>query len=134
MVPELLNYGNANFGGEGREFRLVDQLVIPAEDNSVDMVCFFSVFTHLLHEQSFNYLKEARRVLKAQGKVVFSFLDFKDPMHLPFFEASVSEMAKGNPLNVYMNGDLIQVWAKLLGFEHISILGPPRKEISWVSL
>ena len=89
---------------------------------------FFSVFTHLLHEQSYTYLKEVKRVLKDQGKVVFSFLDFKDPIHLQFFEASVSEMANGNPLNVYMNEDLIQVWAKLLGFEIISILGPQEKK------
>ena len=40
VVPELLNYATANFGREGREFKLVDQLVIPTEDNSVDMVCF----------------------------------------------------------------------------------------------
>ena len=85
VVPELLNYANANFGREGQEFKLVDQLVIPAEDNSVDMVCFFSVFTHF--SRTIIYLfKEVKRVLKDKGKVVFSFLDFKDPVHIPFLK------------------------------------------------
>ena len=128
VVPELLNYANANFGREGREFKLVDQLVIPAEDNSVDMVCFFSVFTHLLHEQSYTYLKEVKRVLKNDGRVVFSFLDFNDPVHIPFFEGSVNEMNKGRPLNVFMSEVLIEVWAKLLGFECIEIVGPEGKK------
>ena len=128
VVPELLNYANAHFGREGREFKLVDQLVIPAEDNSVDMVCFFSVFTHLLHEQSFTYLKEVKRVLKNDGRVVFSFLDFKDPVHIPFFEGSVYEMNEGRPLNVFMSEVIIEVWAKLLGFKCIKIAGPEEKK------
>jgi predicted O-linked N-acetylglucosamine transferase (SPINDLY family)/GT2 family glycosyltransferase/ubiquinone/menaquinone biosynthesis C-methylase UbiE len=128
VVPELLNYARANFGRKGWDFKLVDRFVIPAQDNSADMVCFFSVFTHLPHEQSFTYLKEVRRILRDEGKVVFSFLDFKDPVHVPFFEGSVAEMDGGHPMNVFMNKDLIQVWAKLLGFECLEVLGAEEKK------
>ena len=31
-------------------FERVDRLAFPAMDKEADMVCFFSVFTHLLHE------------------------------------------------------------------------------------
>ena len=51
VVPELLNFAKANFNRQDWNFELVDQQKIPAEDESVDMVCFFSIFTHLLHEQ-----------------------------------------------------------------------------------
>ena len=43
---------------------------IPAPDGEADMVCFFSVLTHLLHEESYVYLQDARRVLKPTGKLV----------------------------------------------------------------
>jgi len=123
VVPQLLNYAKSNFARPGWRFELVEDFLIPSEDNSVDMICFFSVFTHLLHEQSFSYLKDVHRSLKNGGRVVFSFLDFSDPTHVPCFEASVSEMNKGHPLNVFMNEDLIRAWAKLLGFKVIEIVG-----------
>ena len=81
----------------------------------------------MLHEQSFIYLKEVKRILKVGGKVVFSFLDFKDPVHIPFFEGSVSEMKGGHPLNVFMSEDLIRVWSDLLGFECLKVMGPEEK-------
>ena len=39
------------------------------------MILAFSVFTHLLHEESFIYLEDFKRVLKPGGSVVFSFLE-----------------------------------------------------------
>ena len=41
---------------------------------SVDMICAFSVFTHLEHEDAFNYLTAARRVVRPGGRFVFSCL------------------------------------------------------------
>ena len=40
VVPELLNFAKANFNRQDWNFELVDQQKIPAEDESVDMVCF----------------------------------------------------------------------------------------------
>ena len=127
VVPQLLNYAKSNFAMPGWRFELVQDFSIPSEDNSVDMICFFSVFTHLLHEQSFKYLKDVHRSLRNGGRVVFSFLDFCDPTHIPCFEASVTEMNKGHPLNTFMNEDLIRAWAKLIGFDCVDIIGPDQK-------
>ena len=44
---------------------------------SVDMMCAFSVFTHLEHEDTFRYLAEARRVIKPQGRFLFSCLPIR---------------------------------------------------------
>ena len=66
-------------------------------------------------------------ILRNHGKVVFSFLDFKDPIHVPYFDDSVAAMNKDHPLNTFMNEDLIRAWAKLIGFDCVDIIGPDQK-------
>ncbi|MGH7393310.1 MAG: class I SAM-dependent methyltransferase, partial [Candidatus Rokuibacteriota bacterium] len=44
------------------------------DDASVDMICAFSVFTHMEHEDTYLYLKEARRVVRPGGRLVLSCL------------------------------------------------------------
>jgi ubiquinone/menaquinone biosynthesis C-methylase UbiE len=41
-------------------------------ENSVDMMCAFSVFTHMEHEDAYRYLKSALRVVKPRGRFIFS--------------------------------------------------------------
>lgn len=43
-------------------------------DDSFDMVCAFSVFTHMEHEDTFRYLKAALRIVKPQGLFLFTCL------------------------------------------------------------
>jgi len=50
-------------------FLLHQQLSIPVEDASVDFIVFFSVFTHLFHEESYIYLQDAKRALRPGGTV-----------------------------------------------------------------
>jgi len=50
----------------------------PFDDHSVDVIGAFSVFTHIEHEDSYLYLKDALRVIKPRGRFVFSCL----PMNL----------------------------------------------------
>jgi SAM-dependent methyltransferase len=55
--------------------------VFPYADNSFDLVFAASVFTHMLPDAAENYFKEAARVLKPNGRIVFScfILDNYDP-------------------------------------------------------
>lgn len=87
------------------------------------MVCFFSVLTHLLHEQSYWYLEEARRVLKPGGRVVFSFLEFREPAHLQVFHETVAAAKRNNlqPLNTFIERGAIEVWARELGLRIVEI-------------
>jgi len=48
--------------------------VFPLRADSADMICAFSVFTHMEHEDTFRYLKDALRVVRPGGKFVFSCL------------------------------------------------------------
>lgn len=52
--------------------------VYPLDADSVDVVCAFSVFTHMEHEDTYRYLKEALRIVRPGGRFIFSCL----PMNL----------------------------------------------------
>ncbi len=43
-------------------------------DDTFDMICAFSVFTHMEHEDTFRYLKASLRIVKPGGKFLFTFL------------------------------------------------------------
>jgi SAM-dependent methyltransferase len=46
--------------------------VFALDADSVDMICAFSVFTHMEHEDTYLYLKEALRIVRPGGRFVFS--------------------------------------------------------------
>jgi SAM-dependent methyltransferase len=119
LVPDLVAHARKVAGRPDWRFEVIDHIGIPEADGRADMVCFFSVLTHLLHEQSYWYLEEARRVLKPGGRIVFSFLEFREPGHLPIFWATL-EASKARvqaPMNVFIDRDAIAVWARELGME-----------------
>lgn len=126
VVPELLEYAREQSPPHYR-YTLVDGLVLPLEDESADLVTFFSVFTHLLHEESFVYLEEAARVLSPGGRVVFSYLDFAVPGHWGIFQDDISRIGQPGHFNVFMSRDAIQVWAEHAGLavEHLYDGGRP---------
>lgn len=124
LVPELVAHARNIAARPDWRFEVIDHIGIPEADGRADMVCFFSVLTHLLHEQSYWYLEEARRVLKPGGTVVFSFLEFREPCHLQTFLDTVAN-AKINhmqPLNTFIERGAIAVWARALQMEIVEIL------------
>ena len=46
-------------------------------DTSVDFIVAFSVFTHLLYDQNFIYLRDACRALNTGGVTLFSLLEMR---------------------------------------------------------
>lgn len=48
--------------------------VFDLADASVDVMCAFSVFTHMEHEDTYRYLVSARRVVRPGGRFLFSCL------------------------------------------------------------
>jgi len=119
LVPELLkNARQIAHRGDWR-FELVSDIAIPERNAAADMVCFFSVFTHLLHEDSYRYLSEAYRVLKPGGRVVFSFLEFTLPGAWVVFEHAVGAQVRrqDEPHTQFIGRDGIAAWAAHLGFQ-----------------
>lgn len=116
VVPEMLEFAAAKCGQPHWRFEVANEPRIPEGDGVADMVCLFSVFTHLLEEESFLYLQEARRVLRPGGRVVVSYLDIADPAHWPIFEANVQSARRRQekPMDIFLASDFFEVWAAKL--------------------
>ena len=83
VVQELLDYAKTKCP-ENYHFCLNHALTLPLTDQSVDYAFAFSVFTHLLHAETYLYLEEMFRCLKLGGAVVCSFLEFTMDLTGPF--------------------------------------------------
>lgn len=123
IVPKLLDYA-ASVCPKHYRFKCHRELSIPADDASADMLCAFSLFTHLLHEESYVYLQESFRVLKPGGKVVMSFLEFAAPSHWNVFVPTVQNRRTNAraPLNMFIERNVIDVWCSHLGFERLEFV------------
>jgi SAM-dependent methyltransferase len=124
IVQSLLDYA-AEKSPPGYRFVLHRELSIPAEPGTADMVCAFSVFTHLLHEESYIYLESMANVLSPGGVVVFSFVEHSDSsMHWHLFEHAVAGR-RGSarvPLNMFIERNTIRAWCQHLSFEVVDLI------------
>jgi SAM-dependent methyltransferase len=117
ILPQLLAYAKGLCDRKDWQFQHVFGTTIPAADETADFVVFFSVFTHLPHEESFRYLMEAKRVLKPGGTVIFSFLEYAVGAHWTPFETMLNNPNQNKVDNVFLGRDAPAVWAKHLGLE-----------------
>ncbi len=123
LVPDLVAHARRIAPRPNFRFQVIDHIGVPEADGRADMVVFFSVLTHLLHEQGYWYLEEAFRVLKPGGRVVLSFLEFADPAHWPSFDASVvvAKTQMRAPLNVFIERPVMRAFAERIGFVVVEI-------------
>lgn len=137
VVKDFLDYANKNTPNKFK-FQLSNGFEIPEQGDLADMICFFSVFTHLLHEETYSYLQEAKRVLKPNGKIIFSFLEFAIPSHWVVFENDYLHLNTEKPLNMFLSRDAIESFAYHLSLKidyiydgdkpHIKLNQPIKKE------
>lgn len=123
VVQELLDYAASKTPSDYK-FLLNHNLRLPVSDSSIDYFSAFSVFTHLLHSETYLYLEEALRALKPGGKVVFSFLEFSNADHWPSFWGEVCERRAlaSVHLNIMIERAVIKLWAAKLGFVELQII------------
>lgn len=72
ISPKMMSFLRNRFGDDPRlECVLLDGNGLgPIADQSVDVVVSFAVFVHLQHWDIFSYLREARRVLRPDGRLL----------------------------------------------------------------
>jgi len=137
VVQRLLDHASEISGRPDWRFVCSDGAGIPCEDGAADLVCFFSVFTHLLHEDIFRYFRESARVLKPGGRLVFSFLEFRIRCHWTPFIETVQSTLPGQHMNQFIDRDAIRAWAEHAGFEVVQLHDgdkphiPIPEEIRW---
>jgi ubiquinone/menaquinone biosynthesis C-methylase UbiE len=133
IVEELLDYAKSKTPSNYR-FLLNDKLSVPVESESLDLICAFSVFTHLLHEESFIYLEDMKRALKPGGKLIFSFIEFK--LHWPVFWGTVNAQRNNTKavLNIFIEKSTVKIWAEKLGFEILEIVSGHEKKYNGKAL
>lgn len=120
VVPELLDYARRKVGRPDFRFEKVGAVRLPSDALAADFCVFFSVFTHILPEESYVYLEEAHRVLKPGGKAVFSFLEHASAISRPVFDANltwVRERHMAGHLNTFLHRSDLRAWAERIGFE-----------------
>ncbi|ESY81439.1 SAM-dependent methyltransferase [Mesorhizobium sp. LNHC221B00] len=117
IVQALLDYARSK-APEKYRFHMNRAVKLPAPDATFDYVCAFSLFTHLLHEETFIYMRDCHRVLKKGGKLLFSFLEFRMAALWSIFEATVKQYeASTRPtLNMFLERQAIEVFAAKIGF------------------
>lgn len=123
VVEDLLRYA-ASKAPAGFRFILNRTLSIPVPDTSADLCCAFSVFTHLLHEDSYIYLSELVRACRPGGRILFSFLEFREPAHWTVFESTAVARLHGTRphLNVFIERSALSLWAARLGCPEITFI------------
>ncbi len=113
------------------EFRFenVRNFTIPVPDGSLDVVCGFSLITHLLDEETYRYFEDAARVISPNGLIVFSFLDFAHKRHQEMFKAYAKTVHTDLDLLKFFEKATLQKFAKMCGLKVIEILdgGTPFK-------
>lgn len=117
IVPDLFRYAQRLCARSDWRFDVAPGTTIPEPDSSADFVTFFSVFTHLQHDETYRYLAEAKRVLKPGGRIVFSFHEFRIPSHWAVFDSTVKDERPDRVLNQFMDRDMIREFARYLGLE-----------------
>jgi SAM-dependent methyltransferase len=88
-------------------------------DDSIDIGCAFSVFTHMEHEDMYRYLAQLKRVVRPGGTMVISCLPLNlDYARLTFVkEAELDVTGRWQrPRNVTTSVDLVNVIAQLAGW------------------
>lgn len=137
VVSELLEYAKRIAARPEWKFYKAPGLSIPEEDESADYVCFFSVFTHLLHEESYLYLRDATRVTKPQGTILVSFLEFEVESTWETFRQSVEDRRPEKVLTQFMSRDGLEAMARHCGLDVQAFLDGDKplirleKEVSW---
>ena len=115
ILPELVEHAAKLANRPDWQFLTTSSASLPVPSGSADWITFFSVFTHLVDDDVYRYLQDAKRALKPTGQIIFSFLDFDIPNHWPLFSDSLADPNPKKVLTNFLDKRAIEVWVSRLG-------------------
>ena len=116
IISEAMEHAQSSINDDPRfSFKLADNFQIPEKDAQADIVCAFSVLTHLLDEEAFSYFSEAARVLKQGGVAIFSFLDYQHPEHRDMFLSFANNHNDRHDVLKWFEKSTLELFAKSNG-------------------
>jgi SAM-dependent methyltransferase len=132
IIPEILDEAVKSAEGHPQfKFAIVENCKLPKPDQSADVVCGYSLITHLLDEEIFEYFMEARRVLRPGGLALFSFIDFENPTHLSSFITHAKQHRHGHgDLLRFTTKSILQLLATNAGFSSAAFLEEGRTDLN----
>lgn len=92
------------------------------EEGSVDIICAFSVFTHMEHEDAYRYLKAAHPIVRSGGRFILSCLPMDLAAAREVFLASAGRSLEerwAHVRNVTTSVELMNAVARLAGWEPV---------------
>ncbi|WP_447361603.1 class I SAM-dependent methyltransferase [Burkholderia vietnamiensis] len=124
VVPQILQEAiDVANGNEKFRFDIAKECRIPQGEASADIVVAFSVITHLIDEEVFEYFAEARRVLRSGGMAIFSFLDFLNPVHRESFFRHARQHRHGHgDMLKFTTADVLRLFAEHLEFSSVEFI------------
>ena len=129
ILPALLDHARELCGRDDWRFEETTGQSIPVRDEWADFVCFFSVLTHISHEESWHYILESKRVMKPGGTLVCSFLEFAVRSHWDVFRNSYADKAPDKVLNQFLSRDAFAAFAFNCGLEIVSFFDGDKPHI-----
>jgi len=118
VVPELLEEIERQCPGYETVIELDQSLASPSR--TLDMVCAWSVFTHLHPPEIYLFIRDAHRCLKPGGTLMFTFLEMEEPEHERVWHAvqrHVQSAVPAEQLDTFLHRDWIHRYARDAGFE-----------------
>ncbi|GAC1331257.1 MAG: hypothetical protein NVSMB26_09420 [Beijerinckiaceae bacterium] len=124
VVPEILEEARAFGIGDDRfSFEIAENCLIPKADETVDIVAAFSVITHLLDEEVYDYFRETKRVLRRGGVGIFSFLDFFNDVHqAAFFGHALHHRNGHGDILKFTTRDILRLFGQTAGFGAVEFM------------
>ena len=123
VIKELVDY--AQLRQPSYSFYLHYDYSLRADPCSAHFVYAWSLFTHLLPEESYLYIRDSLRVLVRGGKLIFGFLEASQEGHWSIFSSRVGQLAVGESpphLDYFWDRAMIAKISRELGFSSIEFI------------
>jgi ubiquinone/menaquinone biosynthesis C-methylase UbiE len=130
IIPELVEYAKSIVSDSSFKFYVHQDLSLKAQDNSIDIIFAWSVFTHLYLEESFLYILDCYRALKKDGILIFSFLDLETKQGIYVLNERTNAIKNKKPLvhlDIFMSRAIIEKLSFLAEFSIVKFINGDEK-------